>query len=180
MSTYTSLPILARGTSLAVATAAASLIALAVVVPVGPMPAPPGALAAIGTMTLAPAAALWRLARDLVDAPPALVAAVAPEAAPATQAPAAEPEDAPAPAEAAPADAPAETALTFEAPVSDTEIEDLRRLLLGHASAPSITSVARALGISTGEASKRVARAEAAGLVVKRREGKRVTVTLVA
>jgi hypothetical protein len=159
MSAYTSLPILARGTSLAVATAAASLIALALVAPVGPMPAPPGALAAIGTVTLAPAAALWRLARDLVE-----------PAAPATPAPAPVPVAAPAPV----------TALTFEGPVSDAEIEDLRRLLLGNASAPSITSVAKALGISTGEASKRVALAERAGLVVKRRVGKRVTVTLVA
>lgn len=75
---------------------------------------------------------------------------------------------------------PAETALTFEAPVTDAEIEDLRRLLLGNASAPSITAVAKALGISTGEASKRVARAEKAGLVAKARDGKRVTVTLVA
>lgn len=63
------------------------------------------------------------------------------------------------------------------ATVSDAELAQLRKLLKRHGTL-SNKQVARLSGISKSEASKRVTKAVAAGLVSRRKTGKQVAITL--
>lgn len=77
--------------------------------------------------------------------------------------------------------APATTvkALTFEKPLTPDEIEELRRLILGAGKPLSNQEVADALGISKGEASKRVSEGVARGILNKQRVGREVAISTI-
>lgn len=75
-----------------------------------------------------------------------------------------------------PAPAPVQ-ALTFEKPLTDREVEDLRRVLRTHGTLNN-DGVAAALGVTKSEASKRVAKAQAAGVVAKEKTGREVAIHL--
>lgn len=61
---------------------------------------------------------------------------------------------------------------------SDAELEQLRRLLFGRKRPMTNQQIAEALSLSKGEASKRVSKAVAAGLVKRETRGREVAVTL--
>jgi uncharacterized membrane protein len=76
---------------------------------------------------------------------------------------------------------PAETpkALSFERPLTDDEVEQIRRILTGQKRPLTNDEVAAAAGISKSEASKRVQRAVNAGIVQKLKEGRYNQIALV-
>jgi len=68
--------------------------------------------------------------------------------------------------------------LTIPADTTDAELEELRKLLLAEGRPLSNNEVADLMRITKGEASKRVTKAIAAGLVRRHREGRDVAITL--
>lgn len=74
----------------------------------------------------------------------------------------------------------AQSMTTFERPLSDAEIEELRRVLKGMTHAPNQQEIAERSGISEGEISKRIRKAEAAGVIQKIRDGRFNRIHLVA
>lgn len=77
---------------------------------------------------------------------------------------------------------PAETpkALSFERPLSDEEIEQIRRILTGRSDPVTNDELAALAGVSKSEMSKRVQKAVDAGKVVKFRNGRFNAISLVA
>ena len=61
---------------------------------------------------------------------------------------------------------------------TDAELEELRKLLLAEGRPLTNNEVADLLSVTKGEASKRVTKAIAAGLVERRRHGRDVAITL--
>ena len=74
----------------------------------------------------------------------------------------------------------APTATTFERPLSDAEIEELRRVLHGMRRPATNDELAEAMQCSKGEASKRVQKAVDAGVVTKFRSGRFNQIAMVA
>lgn len=72
---------------------------------------------------------------------------------------------------------PAKEATTFERPLTDEEIEEIKRLILGAGQPLSNGELARRLGISAGETSKRVANGVALGILQKHRVGREVAIS---
>lgn len=72
---------------------------------------------------------------------------------------------------------PVRQALTFERPLTDREVEDLRRILKSHGTLNN-DAVAAAMGVTKSEASKRVAKAINAGVVAKQKTGREVAIRL--
>lgn len=72
---------------------------------------------------------------------------------------------------------PAKEATTFERPLTDEEIEEIRRLIMGAGQPLSNGELARRLGISDGESSKRVAKGVALGILQKHRVGREVAIS---
>ncbi len=73
---------------------------------------------------------------------------------------------------------PVSSALTFEKPLTPDEIEELRRVLLGAGQPLSNGELARRLGISDGESSKRVKDGVALGILQKQRVGREVAISV--
>ena len=71
-------------------------------------------------------------------------------------------------------------ALTFERPLTDDEVEQIRKLLEGRSAPVTNDELAALAGVTKSEMSKRVAKAEAAGKVVKFRRGRFNAISLVA
>jgi hypothetical protein len=71
-------------------------------------------------------------------------------------------------------------ALTYERPLTDDEVEQIRKILTGQQRPLTNDEVAAAAGISKSEASKRVQRAINAGIVQKLKEGRFNAISLVA
>lgn len=71
-------------------------------------------------------------------------------------------------------------ALTFERPLTDDEVEQIRKLLEGRSAPVTNDELAALAGVTKSEMSKRVAKAEAAGQVVKFRRGRFNAISLVA
>lgn len=71
-------------------------------------------------------------------------------------------------------------ALSFERPLTDDEVEQIRKILTGQKRPLTNDEVAAAAGISKSEASKRVLRAVNAGIVQKLKEGRYNQISLVA
>lgn len=71
-------------------------------------------------------------------------------------------------------------ALTYERPLTDDEVEQIRRILTGQKRPLTNDEVAAAAQISKSEASKRVQRAINAGIVQKLKEGRYNQISLVA
>lgn len=84
--------------------------------------------------------------------------------------------------ESVPVSVPAETprALSFERPLTDDEVEQIRKLLEGRSKPVTNDELAAMAGVTKSEMSKRVAKAEAAGKVVKFRAGRFNQISLVA
>lgn len=70
-------------------------------------------------------------------------------------------------------------ALTFERPLTDREIEDLRSLLIGCDRPMTQRELAALASVSPGEMSKRVAKAETAGVIRRWKDGRHDQVVLV-
>lgn len=70
--------------------------------------------------------------------------------------------------------------LSFERPLTDDEVEQIRRLLEGRSAPVTNDELAALAGVTKSEMSKRVAKAEAAGQVVKFRRGRFNAISLVA
>lgn len=70
-------------------------------------------------------------------------------------------------------------ALTFERPVADREIEELKELLIGCERPMTQTELAALARVSRSEMSKRVAKAESAGVIHRWKDGRFDQVTLV-
>lgn len=71
-------------------------------------------------------------------------------------------------------------ALSFERPLTDDEVEQIRKILTGQKRPLTNDEVAHAAGISKSEASKRVRAAVNAGIVQKLKEGRYNQISLVA
>lgn len=81
-------------------------------------------------------------------------------------------------ASARPEVAPQEAITERPEPITDDEIEELRKLLLRTKRPMSNGDIAQRMGVSKSEASKRVSAAVEAGLVKRERQGREVRVTL--
>ena len=81
-----------------------------------------------------------------------------------------------------PVSVPVETpkALSFEQPLTDAEIEELRRILTGQSKPVTNDELAALAGVTKSEMSKRVQKAVDAGQVVKFRRGRFNAISLVA
>lgn len=84
--------------------------------------------------------------------------------------------------ESVPVSVPAETpkALSFERPLTDDEVEQIRRILEGRSAPVTNDELAALAGVTKSEMSKRVAKAVESGTVVKFRRGRFNAISLVA
>ena len=69
-------------------------------------------------------------------------------------------------------------ALTYEKPLTDDEIEELKKLILGAGRPLSNGELARLASISQSEASKRVSAGVARGILNRTRSGREVAITV--